>query len=102
MKQFVKAKLNDKLQDVYFLYGFEIDDNFPLNNKTKDYIFKFDNHKYFGSLLDYLGKMEDLLCYTYDKRTLVQNINVQLQMFGINKITLDEKIYLGWAKLIKD
>ena len=102
MKKFVKAKLNDKLQDVYFLYGFKINDNFPLNNKTKDYIFQFDNHKYFGSHLDYLGKMGDLLHYTYDKRTFVQNINIQLQMFGINKITLDEKIYLMWAKLIKD
>ena len=56
MKKFVKAKLNDKLQDVYFLYGFEINDNFPLNDKTKDYIFQFDNHKYFGSHLDYWGK----------------------------------------------
>lgn len=70
MKKFVKAKLNDKLQNVYFLYGFEIDDSFPLNNKTKDYIFQFDNHKYFGSHLDYLREMENLLYYTYDKKRL--------------------------------
>ena len=94
MKKFIQAKLNDKLQDVYLLYGFEIDDNFPLNNKTKDYVFQFDNHKYFGSHLDYWGEMEDLLHYTYDKRTFVQNINVLLQMFGINGITLDENIYM--------
>lgn len=37
MKKFVKAKLNDKLQDVYFLFGFKINDNFPLNDKTKNY-----------------------------------------------------------------
>lgn len=102
MKKFVKAKLNDKLQYVYFLFGFKINDNFPLNDKTKNYIFQFENHKYFGSHLDYLGDMGNLLHYTYNKETFVQNINIQLQMLGIKKITLDEKIYLMWGKLIND
>ena len=69
------ATTNDKLKDVFLVYGKEIDKNLLLPKELEDFVFYLDGKRYIGGDFNFIEGISEILSYTFDNVWFVSSIN---------------------------
>ena len=95
------ATTNDKLKDVFLVYGKEIDKNLLLPKELEDFVFYLDGKRYIGGDFNFIEGISKILSYTFDNVWFVSSINNFLSQFDkdnlIEKCKEDEQIIITYV-----
>lgn len=80
------ATMDDKLKDVFLVYGIEIDKKLLLPKELEKFVFYLDKKRYIGGDFDFINGISDLMVYTFDNSWFVGAINNFLSEFDKNNI----------------
>lgn len=73
--KFRVATMDDKLRDVYLVYGVEIDKKILLPKELEKFVFYLDGERYIGGDFNFLSGIADLMAFTFDNEWFIGAIN---------------------------
>lgn len=84
--KFIAATMEDKLKDVFLVYGMEIDKKLLLPKELEDFVFYLNDKRYIGGDFDFINGISDLMAFTFDNEWFVNAINRFLIEFDKDNI----------------
>ena len=84
--KFRMATMDDKLRDVFLVYGMEIDKKLLLPKELEDFVFYLNDKRYIGGDFDFVNGISDLMAFTFDNEWFTKAITNFLIEFDKDNI----------------
>ena len=90
--KFRLANVDDKLKDVFLVYGMEISKKLLLPGHLEDFVFYLDGKRYIGGDFDFINGISELMAFTFDNEWFISAITKFLNEYDVNGIIPKPKI----------